>query len=625
MTTARDIAAMLARDAEAVAKLLLPNGKREGHEWRAGSTDGEAGKSLGVHLTGEKTGVWGDFATGESGDLLDLWAACRSIPLAQAIAEAKAHLGVRDPEFAGHRRQEYRRPERPKCQAPRDGSPVLDYLTRERGLTPDTLAAYRVAERGREIVLPSLRDGDLIAVKYLGLDRPNGKKQVRVEKDTQPCLFGWQAIPDNAREVTITEGEVDAMSMFQLGAPALSVPFGGGSGAKQQWIEHEFQHLERFDTIYLALDADGPGQEATAVIAERLGRERCRVVTMPAPHKDANDLLRAGWTPTQARNLLTAARTLDPDELRSAALYADDVVREFYPADEAERGFLPPWRKLHGLLLFRPGEVSVLAGVNGHGKSEIAGHLTLGALSQGERACIASMEFKPVKWLRRLTRQAAAMAVPSEPYIRAIHRWYADRLWVFDVVGTAKADRILDVFAYARRRYGIRLFVIDNLAKCGFAEDDYNGQKRFVDRLTDFAKEHDAHVMLVAHTRKGESEDKPPGKFDVKGTGGISDMTDTLLLCWRNKKREEAIRRAEADGIPAPLEIQEQPGAMLICAKQRNGDDEPRAALWFDRESHQFLSKPDGRPWRYVNYSIADDYTQGEIEQAEADDLEGVR
>jgi twinkle protein len=71
---AAELAALLARDAEGVARMLLPNGKREGHEWRAGSTDGEAGKSLGVHLTGAKAGVWCDFATGENGDLLDLWA-----------------------------------------------------------------------------------------------------------------------------------------------------------------------------------------------------------------------------------------------------------------------------------------------------------------------------------------------------------------------------------------------------------------------------------------------------------------------------------------------------------------------------------------------------------------------
>jgi hypothetical protein len=47
------------------------------------------------------------------------------------------------------------------------------------------------------------------------------------------------------------------------------------------------------------------------------------------------------------------------------------------------------------------------------------------------------------------------------------NEWFSDRLWVFKLTGTAKADRLLEIFAYARRRYGIELFVIDNLAKCG--------------------------------------------------------------------------------------------------------------------------------------------------------------
>ncbi|QBI77608.1 putative replication helicase, partial [Pseudomonas phage vB_Pae_CF67a] len=57
---------------------------------------------------------------------------------------------------------------------------------------------------------------------------PGGKKKITTSSDTEPCLFGWQAIPDGIREVTITEGEIDAMTAWQYGRPALSVPFGGG-------------------------------------------------------------------------------------------------------------------------------------------------------------------------------------------------------------------------------------------------------------------------------------------------------------------------------------------------------------------------------------------------------------
>jgi twinkle protein len=298
--------------------------------------------------------------------------------------------------------------------------------------------------------------------------------------------------------------------------------------------------------------------------------------------------------------LFERAKSVDPTELRSAALYADDVVREFYPTNGSEPGFSTPWAKLHGRLAFRPGEVSILAGANGSGKSELAGHVLLAAIAQDERACVASLEFKAVKWLKRLTRQAAASREPTPEHIHAVHRWYGGRLWAFDVTGTAKTIRILEVFAYAARRYGIRVFVIDNLAKCGLGEDDYNGQKHFVDALTDFAKTHDAHVLLVHHTRKGESEDKPQTKWDIKGSGGITDMADTVLVLWRNKPKEEALRQAEGRRQTPDRETLEKIDAALQCHKQRNGEEEPAAGLWFDRASHQFIERQGDAPRIYV-------------------------
>jgi hypothetical protein len=74
---ARDLARMLAARIRALATELLPRGTRDGLEWRAGSVAGEPGNSLGVHLAGQRAGVWCDFASGESGDALDLVAAVR--------------------------------------------------------------------------------------------------------------------------------------------------------------------------------------------------------------------------------------------------------------------------------------------------------------------------------------------------------------------------------------------------------------------------------------------------------------------------------------------------------------------------------------------------------------------
>src|SRR3546814_6498491 len=121
----------------------------------------------------------------------------------------------------------------------------------------------------------------------------------------------------------------------------------------------------------------------------------------------------------------------------------------------------------------------------------------------------------------------------------------AGNVFAFAVSGSAKAARILEVFRYARRRYRIELFIIDNLTKCGFADDDYPGQKAFVEAVSDFARDEQTHVAIVAHMKKGDSEMQPAGKSAHKGSGGISDMADPVFGGWRNTHKERASDKLE--------------------------------------------------------------------------------
>ena len=54
---------------------LLPNGTFHKNEFQVGDIRGNRGKSLRVELNGSKAGLWNDFATGDGGDIIDLWAA----------------------------------------------------------------------------------------------------------------------------------------------------------------------------------------------------------------------------------------------------------------------------------------------------------------------------------------------------------------------------------------------------------------------------------------------------------------------------------------------------------------------------------------------------------------------
>jgi hypothetical protein len=78
---------------EAVLIYLFPNGKRQGTRFVVGNVQGDAGDSLVIELEGPKRGVWIDFATGESGDVLALWAAVRGFAVPRDFGELLDDVG----------------------------------------------------------------------------------------------------------------------------------------------------------------------------------------------------------------------------------------------------------------------------------------------------------------------------------------------------------------------------------------------------------------------------------------------------------------------------------------------------------------------------------------------------
>jgi twinkle protein len=604
---ASDISRLLGAQAEVVVRELLPQGKRTGHEWRCGSLSGEPGDSLGVHLTGDKAGVWSDFSTGDKGDFIGLWMAARNLSLVDACREALAFLGIAEERPQSREKRTWKKPTREGVSklSPEHATWLRDV----RKLPAESIEAYKIASRGDRLMFPYLLGDDLVFAKYRKNPHCTPKReQFSADAECEPILFGWQAISPSARAVAIVEGELDAVAMHAYGFPSLSVPTGAGAHG---WIEREYERLERFDTIYLAMDDDAAGQKAIPELVDRLGRERCKIVKLP--RNDANACLVDGVTKDAIIESMRSARTQDPAELRNVADFEDDVIAEYGRVDV---GLLLPWPKTHDLVRLRPGETSIWAGVSGHGKSAVISHVTGWLATQGTRCCVASMEFRTAMWLMRMNRQASGIAAPTEAFGRHIHRRLAECMYAFDVAGRAKGQRILEVFRYARRRYQVELFVIDNLTKCGFADDDYSGQKTFVEDLTDFARETNTHVAVVAHMRKSEGEDKPAGKMGVKGSGGITDMADTVIEVWRNKPRERAIKAlAEKNALlaqqckpPEDLDekYREQADTMLLVSKQRATGKEPAIRLWFDATSTQFLSGQNQRPRAMVEFSLLD-------------------
>lgn len=585
---AHEISRLLADRAADVAAYLLPQGKRHGPEWKAGSASGEAGQSLSVRVSGDKRGVWADFATGDKGDLLDLWAAARCTTMAEAIKEAKAYLGVRDtvpPPPA----KTYRRPPKPTCHVPKAGA--MEWL-KGRGLSDETIAAFKVGEHqqgGKTFaVFPYLRDGELINAKHRNVA---DKRDMRQEAGAEPCLFGWHLVGPNVRAIAITEGEIDAMTLHQAGIPALSVNQGAGN---HQWIESDWDRLERFSEILLCFDDDAAGQKGAREVANRLGIERCRLVAFQG-HKDANEALQAGWQPADFRESLMLAKAFDPEELVPISDFTAQVKSMFYPDGSTEPD---PCLRIgctdYEWFLFRLGELTVWTGINGHGKSLMNNQVLLGLMDQGEKVCVFSGELEPRRQYKRLVKQAGGLDRPTPAYIDAISDWVRDRMWLFNVTGNATIDRLIEVFSYGARRYGIRHFVIDSLMMTDVPEDGpgaLTAQKAAIQKITAFAKQFRAHVHLIAHPRKAQDEGRAPGKLDVSGSSRITDAADNVFSVW-------SARRDEADD-----EASDKPDALLELHKQRNGDVQSRKLwLWFNRQAQQFTTSSKRRAVAYVPF-----------------------
>lgn len=267
-----------------------------------------------------------------------------------------------------------------------------------------------------------------------------------------------------------------------------------------------------------------------------------------------------------------------------------------------------PWRKTHALIQFRPGEVTVWGGANGQGKSMVTGQIALSLCTQGHKVCIASFEMKPVKTLERMGRQwsgenpdhPAFHGVPeAQAHLLDVYEqfrdWTAGKLFLYDQQGTVTAKQVCAVVRFSAKEKGVTHFFVDSLMKCVSGEDDYNGQKAFVDELTAIARDHQIHIHLVHHIKKPPNEDHKPNKYDYKGSGSITDQVDNVISVWRNKPKERAREIGKAVS-------EDEPDSLLICDKQRNGEWEGSIGLWFHRDSQQFVGASGEPPMQMFSH-----------------------
>jgi len=344
------ISDMLAQRIEPLCQELLPNGTRDGVEWRVGSLAGERGKSMAVRIRGSIPGVWSDFSSGEAGDALDLVAGVLFRgDKAEAIKWAKSWLGIdhMDPARLEQKRRDIQAESDRKEAAAREDeekkrksarslwhgaqkdilqTPVYQYLL-GRGIDINVLprppGALRYSSQtycheakdagAKEFMLPAMvaaivnSQGEQISTHrtYLARQDDGSWKKAQL-KDAKKTLGGFaggfislnrgasgKSIKDAPAgdHVIIAEGIETGLSLA-LGCPEKRV-IAGVSVSNMQNLDLP----EAISRVTLAVDNDGEGaQSAVAVDAAiaRFMREGRDVYIARSPvGKDFNDLLQA--------------------------------------------------------------------------------------------------------------------------------------------------------------------------------------------------------------------------------------------------------------------------------------------------------------------------------------------
>jgi hypothetical protein len=295
-----------------LAPELLRGGKREGHEWRAGSLAGEKGYSLGVHLSGHKAGLWSDFATGDKGDALDLVRAVLRVDMSEALSWSRRWLGIGAGEAVLPQRPMPAKQLPPKdpprwqkawaAAAPIAGTIAEAYLA-GRGLAfadPEGRVLRFAATRWRRspdgqlekppallAALSDAVDGEQCGVINIFLE-PSGADRLRDRKGKTVTgrqlgavvmLSGFEEPTDG---LVLCEGVETGIAIYQQELRPIWAC--GGTG-----LLTYFPVLGGIEALTIAADADSPGKKAAAQLAERWRQAEREVVIVAPPAGDWAD------------------------------------------------------------------------------------------------------------------------------------------------------------------------------------------------------------------------------------------------------------------------------------------------------------------------------------------------
>ena len=424
----------------------------------------------------------------------------------------------------------------------RDGA--VEYLN-NRGIPETITRKYGITTQkdNQNIICMPFYDwnGELTMIKYRNIKfkkGDNGSKEW-VSKDTKPILYGIQNVNYDNDTLVITEGQIDSLSLTAAGIEnAVSVPMGKNNF---NWINTCWDFLQHFSKIIVFGDNENGQITLVNEIAQKLKRHQILVVR-PSDYqgmKDANDILRN----VGVSELVQAVNNAKPLQVDRITSLADIKSVDISEMPHFSTGIAEIDKLTGG---FFEGQLIILSGKRGEGKSTLASQIVIEAVDQHIPTLVYSGELPNYQFKNWINLQSAGIdnliphisngreyfTIKNDEIKESINEWYRDLLYIVDDGELPDGETELDLIETAIYRHKIKFCLVDNLmCLAEYGESIYQNQGKVVKRLKEIATAAKCTILLIAHERKMQSSDLSD---NVSGSSDITNRADVVLRYARS-------------------------------------------------------------------------------------------
>ena len=368
------------------------------------------------------------------------------------------------------------------------------------------------------------------------------KKDMFVTGNMPGTFFGqklWKPQPN--KKLVITEGELDALSIYEIMGdwPVVSLPTGAKGAAKA--VAANLSWVEGFDEVILCFDSDEPGQKAATEVAQILRPGLASIMALPL--KDANDMLVAGRQ-KELREAFWNANRYAPDGLLDAVDLWETVAAPQPPAFAAY-----PWESVNQHLQgLRKQEIVVWTAGTGVGKSTATREIIHSAIKQGHRVGVIALEESVRDTVRHqmgleLNRQLHLPAADVDPDdLRGAFDRVAPGLVVHDHWGSLEIETLVNVVRYMAVGRECQLIILDHITMV-VSGLETNDERKDLDvlmtRLRTLAQDLNLCIQVVSHIKRTGEDRQQLRKTDLRGSAALEQLADQIMALERDDQDDQ--------------------------------------------------------------------------------------